>query len=52
MTAAALFSPGVLFPWVAPVGLLIGVVGVLAWLTYASYRDWKEDPSPEPVFKP
>lgn len=51
MIAAALFPLSVLFPWVAPVGLLIGVVGVVVWLTYASYRDWKEDPSPEPVFK-
>ena len=51
MIAAALFPLRVLFPWVAPVGLLVGVVGVVVWLTYASYQDWKADPSPEPVFK-
>lgn len=42
---------GWLFPWVAPVGLLTAVLGVGAWLTYASYLDWKRDPSPEPALK-
>ncbi len=52
MAAAVLFPLGVLVPWVVPVGLLIVVFGMVAWLTYASYRDWKQDPSPEPVFRP
>ena len=51
MITAGLSPLRVLFPWVAPTGLLIGVIGVVVWLTYASYRNWKEDPSPEPVFK-
>ena len=49
--AAALCPREVLFPWVAPVGLLIGLGGTVGWLAYASYRDWKEDPAPEPVFR-
>ncbi|GGM09148.1 DUF1648 domain-containing protein [Deinococcus aerophilus] len=40
-----------LFPWVVPVGLLTALVGMGAWLTYASYLDWKRDPSPEPALK-
>lgn len=52
MVVSAVLPPNVLFPWVAPVGLLLSTGGMVAWLVYASYRDWKEDPAPEPVFKP
>jgi uncharacterized membrane protein len=49
VSAAA--PPDWLFPWVAPVGLLTALAGVGAWLSYASYLDWKRDPSPEPALK-
>ena len=51
MLVSALLPLNVLFPWVVPVGLLLSTGGMVAWLSYASYLDWKGDPSPEPVFK-
>ncbi|GGN46202.1 DUF1648 domain-containing protein [Deinococcus daejeonensis] len=47
---AALLAPTAwLTPWVAPYALLAAVALMLGVLTYASYRDWKTDPEPQPV---
>ncbi|WP_019012492.1 DUF1648 domain-containing protein [Deinococcus aquatilis] len=51
MISGALLPPGVLFSWAVPGGVVLSVLGVVVWLTYRSYRDWKEDPSPEPVLE-
>ena len=51
MISGALLPLGVLFSWAMPVGVVLSVLGVVVWLTYGSYRDWKDDPSPEPVLE-
>lgn len=51
MISGAVLPLGVLFSWAVPVGVVLSVLGVVVWLTYRSYRDWKEDPSPEPVLE-
>ncbi len=38
-----------LFPWVMPLGFLLGLLSGAGWLTYLSYRDYQRDPHPEPV---
>lgn len=47
--AGLIVPPALLFPWVAPVGVLGGALFMVGWLTYASYLDWKRDPQPEPA---
>ncbi len=32
-------------------GLMLSTGGMVAWLNYASYMEWKGNPSPEPVFR-
>jgi uncharacterized membrane protein len=38
-------------PWVAPIGVLVGMAVMLGWLTYASYLDWRADPDPQPALR-
>ncbi|AWN23895.1 hypothetical protein DKM44_12200 [Deinococcus irradiatisoli] len=48
--AAGLLTPAtLLFPWIMPLGFLLGLFGGLGWLVYLSYRDYRRDPQPEPV---
>lgn len=49
LLAALLVPTAWLTPWVAPYALLAAVALMLGVLTYASYRDWKTDPEPQPV---
>ena len=41
----------IVIPWIAPIGVLAGLFGMTAWLTYASYLDWRADPDPEPALR-
>ncbi|WP_221089031.1 DUF1648 domain-containing protein [Deinococcus aquaedulcis] len=38
-----------LMPWVMPVGMVGGVLVLVAYLTWASWHDWKTDPDPQPI---
>lgn len=38
-----------LFPWLLPVGLLASLLLMVAWLVYASYLDYRNDPDPQAV---
>ncbi|UBV41876.1 DUF1648 domain-containing protein [Deinococcus taeanensis] len=49
LLAGLLLPAAFLSPWVAPVALLGGVLGMVAYLTWASWHDWKTDPDPQPV---
>lgn len=49
LLSGAVVPAAQLVPWVAPMGLLVGVTLMVAFLIYASYRDWKTDPDPQPV---
>lgn len=49
LISGALVPADWLTPWVAPIGLLIGLVVTITVLVYGSYRDWKTDPDPQPV---
>ncbi|MFB9994876.1 DUF1648 domain-containing protein [Deinococcus oregonensis] len=47
---AALLTPeALLFPWLMPFAFLLLLLGGLGWITYQSYRDYHNDPQPEPV---